>query len=118
MALCFAYQFSVLLPQQGIGWQAHVGGLVGGILSGWLLRDRRSTQRDRQAAERTSKRAPNSAVSGTASTAVLPATGANLSASAPGSKSSKAGKTSGKGPVIDPSNPRAELYKQLDDMGL
>jgi len=118
MALCFAYQFAVLVPHQGIGWQAHVGGLVGGILSGWLLRDRRSTQRDRQAAERTSKRAPNSAVSGTASTAVLPATGANLSASAPGSKSSKAGKTSGKGPVIDPSNPRAELYKQLDDMGL
>ncbi len=111
MALCFAYQFAVLVPHQGIGWQAHVGGLAGGILSGWLLRDR-------QAAERTSKRAPNSAVSGTASTAVLPATGANLSASAPGSKSSKAGKTSGKGPVIDPSNPRAELYKQLDDMGL
>jgi membrane associated rhomboid family serine protease len=111
MALCFAYQFAVLVPHQGIGWQAHVGGLAGGILSGWLLRDR-------QAAERTSKRAPNSAVSGTASTAVLPATGNNLSASAPGSKSSKAGKTSGKGPVIDPSNPRAELYKQLDDMGL
>ncbi len=125
MALCFAYQFAVLVPHQGIGWQAHVGGLAGGILSGWLLRDRRSTQRDRQAAERdrqaaerTSKRAPKSAVSGTASTAVLPATGDNLSASARGSKSSKAGKTRGKGPVIDPSNPRAELYKQLDDMGL
>jgi len=108
----------VLVPHQGIGWQAHVGGLAGGILSGWLLRDRRATQRDGQAAERTSKRAPNSAVSGTASTAVLPAAGDNLSASARGSKSSNAGKTSGKGPVIDPSNPRAELYKQLDDMGL
>ncbi len=125
MALCFAYQFAVLVPHQGIGWQAHVGGLAGGILSGWLLRDRRATQRDRQAAERdrqaaegTSKRAPKSAVGGTASTAVLPAAGDNLSASARGRKSSKAGKTSGKGPVIDPSNPRAELYKQLDDMGL
>src|SRR6266545_1462556 len=42
MALCFAYQFSVLLPQAGIGWQAHIGGLVGGILAGWLLRDRRA----------------------------------------------------------------------------
>ncbi len=42
MALCFAYQFAVLLPHQGIGWQAHVGGLVGGIGSGYLLRDRRS----------------------------------------------------------------------------
>jgi membrane associated rhomboid family serine protease len=41
MALCFAYQFSVLLPQAGIGWQAHIGGLVGGILAGWVFRDRR-----------------------------------------------------------------------------
>ena len=41
MALCFAYQFTVLLPQAGIGWQAHIGGLVGGIASGWVFRDRR-----------------------------------------------------------------------------
>ena len=40
MALCFAYQFSVLVPQQGIGWQAHVGGVIGGIIAGWLLRER------------------------------------------------------------------------------
>src|SRR5260370_22660626 len=44
MALCFAYQFSVLLPHQGIGWQAHIGGLAGGILSGWLLRDKRAAK--------------------------------------------------------------------------
>ena len=111
MALCFAYQFAVLVPQHGIGWQAHVGGLAGGILSGWLLRDRR-------AAQRAGKPARKSAVSGTASTAALPAAGDNLSASAPGSQSSKSGKASGKGLVIDPSNPRADLYKQLDDMGL
>src|SRR6266849_2300555 len=42
MALCFAYQFSVLLPHAGIGWQAHIGGLAGGILAGWVLRERRS----------------------------------------------------------------------------
>jgi len=30
MALCFAYQFTVLLPKAGIGWQAHIGGLAGG----------------------------------------------------------------------------------------
>jgi membrane associated rhomboid family serine protease len=41
MALCFAYQFTVLLPQAGIGWQAHIGGLAGGVLAGWLFRDRR-----------------------------------------------------------------------------
>lgn len=102
MALCFAYQFSVLLPHQGIGWQAHVGGLAGGILSGWLLRDRR-------AAQRAGKPAGKSAMADPASTAALPAAG---------DKSSESGKASGKGLVIDPSNPRAELYKQLDDMGL
>jgi len=41
MALCFAYQFSVLLPRAGIGWQAHIGGLAGGILAGWIFRERR-----------------------------------------------------------------------------
>ena len=41
MALCFAYQFTVLLPQAGIGWQAHVGGLVGGVAAGWIFRERR-----------------------------------------------------------------------------
>ncbi len=42
MALCFAYQFAVLLPHAGIGWQAHIGGLIGGVLAGWLFRERRS----------------------------------------------------------------------------
>jgi membrane associated rhomboid family serine protease len=42
MALSFAYQFTVLLPQHGIGWQDHIGGLVGGVLAGWLFRDRRN----------------------------------------------------------------------------
>ena len=40
MALCFAYQFTVLLPRAGIGWQAHIGGLAGGVLAGWLFRER------------------------------------------------------------------------------
>jgi membrane associated rhomboid family serine protease len=43
MALCFAYQFSVLLPRAGIGWQAHVGGLIGGVAAGWIFRERRPT---------------------------------------------------------------------------
>jgi membrane associated rhomboid family serine protease len=45
MALCFAYQFTVLLPQAGIGWQAHLGGLAGGVLAGWLFRDKRPRPR-------------------------------------------------------------------------
>jgi membrane associated rhomboid family serine protease len=107
MALCFAYQFAVLLPHQGIGWQAHVGGLVGGVLSGWLLRDRRAAQRARKPA-----------VTGAAGTAVLPADLGSLTAPATGRKGAKPGKSGGKDPVVDPSNPRADLYKQLDDMGL
>ena len=107
MALCFAYQFAVLLPHQHIGWQAHVGGLVGGVLSGWLLRDRRAAQRARKPA-----------VAGSAGTAVLPAERGSLTASATGSKATKPGKSGAKDPVVDPSNPRADLYKQLDDMGL
>jgi membrane associated rhomboid family serine protease len=41
MALCFAYQFTVLLPHAGIGWQAHIGGLAGGVLAGWIFREKR-----------------------------------------------------------------------------
>ena len=41
MALCFAYQFTVLLPKAGIGWQAHIGGLAGGVAAGWIFQDRR-----------------------------------------------------------------------------
>src|SRR5215475_14492284 len=41
MALCFAYQFAVLLPHAGIGWQAHLGGLTGGVAAGWIFRERR-----------------------------------------------------------------------------
>ena len=75
MALCFAYQFTVLLPQAGIGWQAHIGGLVGGIAAGWIFRDRRTR------------------------------TGP---AARPGPKT----------PSAPAGGPRADLHKQLDDMGL
>src|ERR1700722_5503088 len=44
MALCFAYQFTVLLPHAGIGWQAHIGGLVGGVAAGWIFRARKAAR--------------------------------------------------------------------------
>ncbi|WP_433354799.1 rhomboid family intramembrane serine protease [Microtetraspora malaysiensis] len=42
MGLCFAYQFTGLLPAEGIGWQAHLFGFVGGIAGGYLFRERRA----------------------------------------------------------------------------
>jgi membrane associated rhomboid family serine protease len=107
MALCFAYQFTVLVPQHGIGWQAHIGGLVGGILAGWLLRDRR-------AARRVSAGVTSATV--TPGTALQP-TSRGIASPAQTSKRGKKDK-SGKGLEVDPANPRADLYKQLDDMGL
>jgi membrane associated rhomboid family serine protease len=120
MALCFAYQFSVLLPHQGIGWQAHVGGLAGGILSGWLLRDRGAARSRKAAGARQATASSRTGVAATPGTvAVRPASAASPSASA--SAQTKAGqprKASGKGFAVDPANPRADLYKQLDDLGL
>ncbi|MEU1735180.1 rhomboid family intramembrane serine protease [Streptosporangium sp. NPDC020145] len=41
MALCFAYQITGgLLPQEGVAWQGHVFGFLGGLLGGWLFRNR------------------------------------------------------------------------------
>ena len=41
MGLSFAYQFSVLVPKEGIGWQAHLFGFGAGLIGGWVFRDRR-----------------------------------------------------------------------------
>src|SRR6185437_4020615 len=100
MALCFAYQFSVLLPHQGIGWQAHVGGLVGGIAAGWLFRDSRAVRTARQ------RKPASAAVSSTAtSTVALPNT--RNSPTLPAAQGGKSGKKI----TVDPANPRADLYK-------
>ena len=116
MALSFAYQFSVLLPKQGIGWQAHVGGLVGGIFCGWLLRDRRAVQRVPKPARASKAAATTASTTTTTGTVALPGTDATKSGRT--GKTGKSGKTTVKGPAVDPSNPRADLYKQLDDMGI
>jgi membrane associated rhomboid family serine protease len=104
MALCFAYQFTVLLPHAGIGWQAHIGGLVGGIAAGWLLRERRVAKTG-AAKTGATLAGPASAGAGAGSqksTAIRPARPA-----APGS-----------GATPPYTGPRAELHKELDDLGL
>jgi membrane associated rhomboid family serine protease len=88
MALCFAYQFTVLLPHAGIGWQAHIGGLVGGVLAGWVFRERAT------AGATKTTRAPR----------LRKGRGAN-----------PAGRVAGTGSYT---GPRADLHKQLDDLGL
>ena len=104
MALCFAYQFTVLLPHVGVGYQAHIGGLVGGILGGWLLRDRRSA--------RAPAVAGGGSGSGSPGTAVTPVSGTAVTRPAKEAKSKDA---KGTGPYT---GPRAELHKELDDLGL
>ena len=47
MVLCFAYTFTAILPDQSdptISWQAHMFGLIGGVVGGWLFRERRPKQ--------------------------------------------------------------------------
>jgi membrane associated rhomboid family serine protease len=98
MALCFAYQFTVLLPQAGIGWQDHIGGLVGGVVGGWLFRDRAAGARARL------RRRPGKPAPATVATAG-PAASGSVARPQQGSTGTFAG-------------PRADLHRQLDDLGL
>jgi membrane associated rhomboid family serine protease len=42
MGASFAYMLTVAVPgTPGVSWLAHLGGLVGGVVGAWLLRDRR-----------------------------------------------------------------------------
>ncbi|MEV7968415.1 rhomboid family intramembrane serine protease [Sphaerisporangium sp. NPDC088356] len=89
MALCFAYQFTGLLPSDEFSWQGHLFGFVGGILGGWLFRDRR----------------PRAAAATQGAPAARPVGGS------PARGLERPPATSG-----DPS--RAALMKELDDLGL
>jgi membrane associated rhomboid family serine protease len=87
MALCFAYQFSVLVPRNGIGWQAHIGGLAAGVIGGWIFRTRSSADRSAPAvtAARAApdKAAPATTAPGTTAPAAVVGTAASGSYSGP-----------------------------------
>jgi membrane associated rhomboid family serine protease len=130
MALCFAYQFTVLLPHAGIGWQAHIGGLVAGVVGGWIFRDR-SASAARKEAKAVSARPVVVAKPGLAA-----ATSAIPSVDTPGSDKLAGDKLAGDKPALTTparsltlpsrdgskselySGPRGDIYRQLDDMGL
>ena len=97
MALCFAYQFTVLLPHAGIGWQAHIGGLAAGVVGGWVFRDRRSA---------TAKR-----------TVTAPGAAAGVAGPEPASAAVRVPPPARAKPR-QYSGPRAELHRQLDDLEL
>ncbi|MFF4220682.1 rhomboid family intramembrane serine protease [Streptomyces nondiastaticus] len=82
MAASYAYLLTAAVPgAPGIGWLAHLGGLVGGVVGAWIFRDR-----DRGGAQ----------------------------------DGVRGGEGSGKRAAVEPAaaNPRAALYKELDDLGL
>ena len=113
MALCFAYQFTVLLPHAGIGWQAHIGGLAGGVLGGWLLRDRRAPRPSGATAPvAAGVTAAGVTAGGRGARPLTPARAAQPSPPAKPAKPTKPGQ-----PTVY-TGPRAELHKQLDDLGL
>ncbi|WP_188196955.1 rhomboid family intramembrane serine protease [Nonomuraea sp. SYSU D8015] len=57
MALSFSYQFAGLLPQERIGWQAHMFGFLAGLVGGWLFRDRARPRAARPSPQQQSPRA-------------------------------------------------------------
>jgi membrane associated rhomboid family serine protease len=96
MALCFAYQFTVLLPHNGIGWQAHIGGLAAGVVGGWIFRDRSGADH-----------------AATAVTAAI--AGPEAVPTAPGTATAAVAETAAAGSY---SGPRSDLHRQLDDLGI
>jgi membrane associated rhomboid family serine protease len=102
MALCFAYQFTVLIPRAGIGWQAHIGGLVAGVVGGWVFRDRNGAAARKRAKAVAGQTAASPAVD-------KPAISTSTTATSPAGRDSQTTDLY--------SGPRGDLYRQLDDLG-
>jgi membrane associated rhomboid family serine protease len=90
----FAYLLTIAVPgTPGVSWLAHLGGLLGGVLGAWLLRDR-TAARDRARRSDHDRRPPRD-----------PGPGGSRPLPAPR-------------PDPDPAHPRADLHKELGDLGL
>ena len=93
MAASFAYLVTIALPgTPGVSWLAHMGGLVGGVVGAWLLRDRRTPV----AAGPHSGSGPETGTGSGSGKTMVPTQGTN--------------------PALEGS--RSDLHKELGDLGL
>jgi membrane associated rhomboid family serine protease len=83
MALSYAYILTVAIPgTPGVSWLGHLGGLIGGVASGWIFRTRRGLPKaDRRRAVEPGRPAATTV-------------------------------------TVSADNPRADLHKELGDLGL
>ncbi|MEY9888154.1 membrane associated rhomboid family serine protease [Catenulispora sp. MAP12-49] len=102
MALSYAYLLTAALPGvPHVSWLGHLGGAIGGVLAGWLLRERGAARE----VEDGGGREPLGDGGGLSDTKIL---------SAP---AKDGGRKSAKGGSL-PGSPRSDLLKELDDLGL
>jgi membrane associated rhomboid family serine protease len=99
LALSFAYLLTVAIPgTPHVSWIAHLGGLVGGVAGGWLFRSRRGK----------AVRGPKSETRGGKGQGPGKGPGAGRPGSGGGTR-----------PLpVAADNPRAELHKELGELGL